>query len=94
MTKNAKMTNKVAAELKKAGIEKGQINDYMVWGVAKLMLGVMKIKWSLDESGIKGKEADKKLAAIVELVSKKSADELHEMLNKNEDCGCESDWKK
>lgn len=77
-------------ELEKLGIEKDQIDDYMIWGVKKLMLGVMKIKWSFKENGIKGEEAEEQLNKIVDKVWAMDADELHEMMHKD----CECDWEK
>lgn len=108
MAKDGKMMEMITSELKKVGIEKDQVDDYMVWGLMKLSLGIMKIKWSLDENGIKGKEADDKLAAIVKMVSAKSADELYSMMHhsqmgsasdmasKGDNCGCSGKgaWKK
>ena len=93
MMKNEKMMKEMEEELAKAGIKKEEIDDYMVWGVMKLMLGIMKIKWSLKESGVKDAEAKKKLNKIVSMISEKDADTLHEMMHKNDGCGC-GDWKK
>ena len=82
-----KMREKMFKELEKLGIKKDQVDDYMIWGLKKLMLGVMKIRWSLEENGIKGKEADEKLKKIVDKVTAMSADDLHEMMHKNcEEC--------
>jgi len=71
------LDEKMAKELEKLDVE---VDDYMVWGVYKLALGVMKIKWSLAEN--KAKDADKKLDEIVEMIKKKSADDLHEMMHR------------
>jgi hypothetical protein len=76
-----KMKEMMVEELEKLGIAKDQIDDYMIWGVKKLMLGVMKIKWSLKENGVKGGEADKKLKAIVDKVTSMDAEDLHEMMH-------------
>lgn len=92
MHNSEKMVKETTVELEKVGIKKEEINEYMVWGVAKLMLGVMKIKWSLEESGIKGAEAKEKLDKIISMVSDKNADLLHEMIHKNDKCGC-GNWK-
>ena len=45
------------------------------------MLGVMKIKWSLEENGFKGKDADGKLRKIVDKVMAIDADHLHKMMH-------------
>ena len=89
MIKNKKMLEELTGELEKIGIKKDQIDDYMAWGVMKLALGIMKIKWSLKENGISGDEAKKKLDKIIELVAKKDADELHKMMHKSG----EDNWK-
>ncbi len=89
--KNEKMLEMVADELGKVGIKKDQIDDKMLWGVMKLTLGMMKIKWSLKESGFDETEAKEKLDKIVKMVSEKDADTLHQMIHKGEDgksCGC------
>lgn len=86
---NDKMKDMMVDELEKLGIKKDQIDDYMIWGVKKLMLGVMKIKWSLEENGIKGDKADKKLKEIVDKVVAIDAEDLHEMMHKS--CG---EWDK
>jgi hypothetical protein len=91
MMKDEKMMIELVKELSKAGIKKEQVDDYMFWGVMKLMLGIMKIKWSLEESGIKGIEAKKKLDKIIAMVAEKSADELHEMVHKGKKGGKE-EW--
>ena len=84
-----KMKDMMVEELEKLGIEKDQIDDYMIWGVKKLMLGIMKIKWSLKESGIEADEADKKLKEIVDKIESMDADKLHEMMHKHcDNCGC------
>lgn len=85
-----KLKEEMAKELEKLGIKKDETDDYMVWGVKKLMLGVMKIKWSLEENGVTGKEADNKLKSIVDKVMAMSSDELHQMMHKNG----EDDWSK
>lgn len=68
------------------------IIPFIIWGVKKLMLGVMKIKWSLEENGVEGEEADKKLKSIVDKIVAMDAAELHEMVHKHCDCG--EDWSK
>ncbi|MCX6809286.1 MAG: hypothetical protein NTZ65_00820 [Candidatus Berkelbacteria bacterium] len=88
---DSKAKEMMTSELGKLGIKKDQVDDYMIWGVKKLMLGVMKIKWSLKENGIEGKTADEQLKKIVDKVVKMDADDLHEMMHKN---GDDCDWKK
>lgn len=82
-----KMKEMMTEELEKLGISKDQVDDYMIWGVKKLMLGVMKVKWSLKENGIKGDEADKKLKEIVDKIVGMDAEDLHEMMHRNCECG-------
>ena len=85
-----KMKDTVIKELEKLGFEKDQIDDYLIWGAKKLMLGVMKIKWSMMENGIEGAEADEKLKKIVDKVISIDAKHLHEMMHKDHD----KDWSK
>lgn len=85
---NAKISKKMIIELDKLGIKKDQIDKYMVWGIYKLMLGVMKIKWSLEENGIKNGEAEKTLNKIVDSIVKIDADDLHKMIHKSKDWQC------
>lgn len=90
-----KMKEEMMAELEKLGVSKDKVDDYMVWGVKKLMLGVMKIKWSLKENGIEGKEAEEILKKIVDRAVSMDAEKLHEMMHKHDDacCGHKGDWK-
>lgn len=87
MMKDNMMLKGLEKDLEKIGIKKNDLDDYMVWGVYKLALGVMKTKWSLEESG--AKDADKKLDQIIDLIKNKPADELHELLHKSG----KGDWK-
>jgi hypothetical protein len=89
MIKGKMLSEDLAKELEKVGVKKDEIDEYMVWGVYKLALGVMKIKWSLDGNGIEGNEADEKLNKIIKMISEKSADDLHEMMHKSGDEGWE-----
>lgn len=89
MFKEKELPKELIEVLEKAGIKKDEIDNYMMWGVYKLALGVMKIKWSLEEAGVKGDAVKKKLNKIIELVSQKSADDLHQMMHKSGG----GDWK-
>lgn len=86
-----KMKEGMMEELEKLGVPKDKVDDYMIWGVKKLMLGVMKIKWSLKENGVEGKDADEQLKKIVDKVVSMDADTLHEMMHKGDEGCC--GWK-
>lgn len=84
--KSEKLAKELETVIENAGVKN---DDYMSWGVYKLALGVMKIKWSLEENGVKGEEATEKLEKIVSEITKKDADKLHKIVH-----GDMEDWKK
>jgi len=106
--KSEKM-EKMAAKLEELGIKKDQIDEKMVWGMRKMFMGAMKMRWSMKEHGMSDDEAVQKLNKIFAMIAEKDMIKWEEkMKDKMENgggdwhghhhhgCGCGSkgDWKK
>ena len=58
------MKEKVVEELEDLGIEKNKIDNYMIWGAKKMMIGIMKMKMSMKESGMDKDETEKMMKKL------------------------------
>jgi hypothetical protein len=59
-----KMKGQMMEELTKIGISEDMVDDHLIWGATKMMMGMGKVMWSLKESGVddaKAKEMLKKM---------------------------------
>lgn len=66
-----KMMDELKEELTKLGIEEKMIDERMLWGSKKLILGIMKINHSLKESGLSDDEARQMIGKMVDKITDK-----------------------
>lgn len=84
------MKDKVMAGLEDLGIDKDKIDDRLVWGAKKVMIGLMKMRWSLKDSGMDAEEVDEVLKkAVDKMLDKDMLDQMEEMHQDHD-----HDWKK
>lgn len=65
-----KMVKEIKKNLADLGVKKDMIDEYMVWGAMKTMLGTAKMKWALTENGMSKTDADKMVEKITSKMAK------------------------
>ena len=84
---NEEKRKMIVDELKKLGIKEDKIDDYMIWGVMKMMMGMMKMRWSLKEGGMKEADVKKMLDKITDkMIEMDMSKEMEEWKEKKEHC--------
>lgn len=83
---SAKMKEEIMEEMKKLGIEERMIDERLVWGSKKMMMGVTKAMMSLKENGMEEEEAKETIKKMLDSMMQK------EMMEKS--IAMMEDWKK
>ena len=75
-----KMKEEMIENMKKIGIDEKMVDDTMIWGAKKMMYGMVKVMWSLKESGIEGEKAKEILKKMADMMMKKDmTDKMEKM---------------
>lgn len=80
---------KIADKLEKMGMDKEAIDERAIWGAKKMFMGIMKLRWVMEEKGISQAKAKK---IVKGLVDKAMDNDLKKMMEEKEEMGHKS-WR-